>query len=212
MKAFILLLTCSILFFSCKPQISIKAGTSDDATIFFSTGFSESTAKTLKSVSGSDMDAPLFNKDDVLMLLKSAGAINTSATLPNQNEITTIGTLPSLQNHPLSQAGLITKNQKKLSLTLGPKQITAFYELLTEDAKAYLDLMMIPALIGETMSVKEYRELLSSMYGPSFANEIVDGKLTINLSSPNGKTKVEETLNLGELLTANEEKSWSITF
>jgi hypothetical protein len=62
------------------------------------------------------------------------------------------------------------------------------------------------------MSVKEYRELLSSMYGPSFANEIVDGKLTINLSSPNGKTKVEETLNLGELLTANEEKSWSITF
>ena len=73
-------------------------------------------------------------------------------------------------------------------------------------------LMMIPALIGEKMSVPEYRELLASMYGPSFADEIVNGNLTINLSSPNGKKTLSKTISLGEILTATEEKTWSISF
>ena len=202
----------SFSFMSCLPQISVKAGANDEATILFSTGFSKATAKTLQAAANADENAPLFNKDDVLMVLNSAGAINTSATLPSPNEISTAGTLPNLSKHPLSLTGLINKTDKSLKLTLGPKQISEFYELLSDDAKSYLDLMMVPALIGEKMSVSEYRELLASMYGPSFADEIVNGKLTINLASPNGKKTLKDSVSLGELLTTVDEKSWTLNF
>lgn len=201
-----------LIFTSCLPQISVKAGKGDEAVIFFSTGFSAATAKTLQAATGADPNSPLFNKDDVLLVLKSAGATNTSATLPSPTEIATSGTLPNLSSHPLSSSKLITKGSNSLTLTLGPKQITAFYSLLSEDAKSYLDLMMVPALIGEKMSVSEYRDLLASMYGPSFADEIIKGKLTIALSSPDGKKSVRKTLSLGELLCTSQEKSWTVSF
>ena len=72
--------------------------------------------------------------------------------------------------------------------------------------------MMIPSLIGEKMSVTEYRELLASLYGPSFADEIVNGKLIISLSSPDGKRSLKETVSLGDLLCTSEEKSWKLNF
>ena len=208
----ITLISLSLVFTSCLPQISVKAGKADEATILFSTGFSDLTAKTLQNLAGADPNAPLFNKDDVIAVLNSAGAVNTSASLPKPTEITVTGLLPSLSKHQISMAGLISKTEKSLVVTIGPNQISAFYSLLSDDAKSYLDLMMIPALIGDKMSVSEYRELLSSMYGPTFADEIVDGKLTINLSSPDGKQKLKETVTLGELLTAEKERSWKIDF
>ena len=206
------IVTGSVMFTSCLPQISIKAGKGDEATIFFSTGFSPATARTLQTAVGTDENTPLFNKNDILMVLNSAGATNTSASLPSPTEISTEGTLPELSKHPLSMTGLIKKTKKSLTLTLGAKQISAFYELLNDDAKSYLDLMMLPALIGEKMSKTEYRDLLASMYGPNFADEIVNGKLTIALSSPDGKKSVKKSVNLGELLTSEEEMSWSLEF
>ncbi|WP_294428503.1 hypothetical protein [uncultured Treponema sp.] len=208
----IALFSLSLLFTSCLPQISVKAGNGDEATIFFSTGFSDLTAKTLQTLTGADPNAPLFNKDDVIAVLNSAGAKNTSASLPKPTEIAATGLLPSLSEHQISMAGLVTKTEKSLTVTIGPKQITTFYDFLSEDAKSYLDLMMIPALLGEKMTAAEYRELLASMYGPTFADEIVEGKLTINLSSPDGKRKLKETVTLGELLTAEKEYSWKIDF
>lgn len=208
----LLFLLLSVTLTSCLPQISVTAGAGDEAMIFFTTGFSQATAQTLQAATGADKDAPLFDKNDVLQLLESAGAVNASATLPSATEIAASGTLPALAQHPLSRAGLLTKGEKSLTLTLGPKQISAFYELLHEDAQAYFDLMMIPALIGEKLTTAEYRDLLASLYGPSFADEIVSGKLTIRLTSPGGKKTVKETVTLGELLCAAEEKSWTVTF
>lgn len=210
--AAVLLLAVIFSLSSCKPQISIKASSGNEAVLFFSTGFSESTAKTLKNLTGADLNAPLFNKEDVLALLKASGAVNTSAAIPNSTEISASGTIPELSNNSLSKTGLITKNEKSLTLTIGPKQITTFYSLLNEDAKSYLDLMMIPSLVGEKMTVTEYRELLASMYGPTFADEIVNGSLTITLASPDGKKTLKQTVSLGELLTTDKEKSWSLSF
>ena len=205
-------ISLSLMFTSCLPQISVKAGKDDEATILFSTGFSDLTAKTLQNLAGADPNAPLFNKDDVIAVLNSAGAVNTSASLPKPTEITVTGLLPSLSKHQFSMAGLVSKTEKSLTVTIGPNQISAFYALLSDDAKSYLDLMMIPALIGDKMSVTEYRELLSSMYGPTFADEIVDGKLTIKLSSPDGKRQLKESITLGELLTSETERSWKIVY
>lgn len=206
------LLVCSSLFISCLPQVSMKAGNNDEIAFVFSTGFSEGTAKTLKNLSGLAADAPLFNREDILMVLQSAGAVNTIALIPSPTEIAATGSFKEFSKNQLSQIGLIKRSENSLSLTVGPKQIAAFYGLLSEDSKSYLDLMMIPALLGEKMTVTEYRELLASMYGPSFADEIVKGKLTINISSPDGKKTLKENVSLGDLLCAVEEKSWVLSF
>jgi len=109
-------------------------------------------------------------------------------------------------------SGILSKKENSLTLSIGPSQISAFYELLNEDSKSYIDLLMIPALIGEKMSKAEYRDLLASMYGPSFADEIVDGKVKINLSSPDGRKSLKEEISLGDLLTAEKELIWTIKY
>jgi hypothetical protein len=205
-------LLLAFLFTSCLPQISVKAGNADDATIFFSTGFSSAVTKTLKNLSGLDSDASLFNKEDILLVLGECGAVNTSASLPSQNELAASGTLPSLSANKITNSGLLKKNKNSLTLTIGNRQIVDFYNLLSDEAKSYLDLMMIPALIGEKMTFDEYQELLASMYGPTFADEIVNGKLTIVLSSPDGKKQKKDTVRLGDLLTQTEDKIWSVTW
>ena len=210
MKKIYIIILSGLLFISCRPQISIKAEKADEATVFFSTGFSESTAKTLKSLAGTDSSAPLFNKNDVLQLLRAMGAENATANIPSQTEIAATGTVKSLSQNRLFQTGLIKNEDGTLTLTIGPKQIVSFYGILNEDEKSYLDMMMIPALLGEKMSVTEYRELLSSMYGPSFADEIIKGKLTIVLSSPSGKKKVKEEVSLGDLLCSEKEMVWTV--
>lgn len=206
------LIVLSLISTSCLPSISVRAGNGDEAEIFFSTGFSEATAKTLRGMAGLNQDDALFSKDDILLLLQSAGAVKTSASLPSSTEIAANGTIPALSQNQLYRAGVLKKDSKSLVLTLGPRQIVEFYNLLSEDSKSYLDLMMIPALIGEKMTADEYKELLSSMYGPTFADEIVNGKLTVVLTSPDGKKSQKETISLGELLTSLEEKSWVLKF
>ncbi len=209
---FVLAAIFPLILSSCKPQVSVKASSANEALVFFSTGFSQSTAKTLKNLTGTEPDSSLFNKEDILAILESVGAKETSVAIPNPTEVSATGTVRQLAKNPLSTTGLITKTKNSLTLAIGPRQITTFYALLNDEAKSYLDLMMIPALIGEKMSLSEYRELLASMYGPTFASEIVNGKLTISLSSPDGKSSLKEEISLGELLCADEEKVWTLRF
>ncbi len=160
---------------------------------------------------GLDASSPIFKKEDILSLLKSAGVQNPKAELPSSTEISADGKISPFSNNVLCKTGILSKSENSLSLTIGTSQILAFYEILDDEAKSYLDLMMIPALIGEKMTAAEYRELLASMYGPAFADEITGGKLTVSLSSPDGKKTLKETISLGELFTKAETR-WELKY
>jgi hypothetical protein len=81
---------------------------------------------------------------------------------------------------------------------------------MDEESKSYFDLLMVPALTGEEMNVKEYNELLPSVYGPELADEVTEGTLQIELKSPDGKKSVKDSITLGRLLTGTTTKSWSV--
>lgn len=197
---------------SCKPKISVSAVASDDVKISFSTGFSSDTAAALKAMTGASAETPLFSKDDVSLILSQIGAQNSIIQFPSPTEISTAGTIPAISSNPLGICKLIERTEKSLKITLGPEQFKAFYNLLNEEFKAYFDLMMIPALTDEKMSIKEYEELLASMYGPTFAKDVVNGTLEIFVSSPDGKKVKKESVSLGEILTLTESKSWLVNF
>ena len=71
---------------------------------------------------------------------------------------------------------------------------------------------MIPCLTGETSTVTEYQELLSSIYGKELADEIINGKMYINLISPDGSKTNKIQINLGEIFTLSSDKTWSLNW
>lgn len=219
MKKFSIIAILSVIFVlsSCSPFISIKVKKDNSVDVSFKTGFSEETAKILKTISGTPKDVPIFNAGDMIKFLTEAGAYNVSAKVPTENEIQASGNLREIKRTAFYTTEILKsdisdkKGKNKISFSLGSEQITKFYNLLDSNSKSYIDTMMIPALIGEEMSIDEYRMLLSAMYGPTFANELVDGKVTIQLESPNGKT-MKFTEKLGDLLTLKSAKTWTLEY
>lgn len=200
----------AVLCTACSPVITVNATNDGGAKFSFKTGFSKETTKTLRTISGVGENEQLFSAEYMEAILKEAGGENVAASVPSANEIETSALIKKIKESALGYTGVLSRTSKSLTLTIGPEQFLKFYNILTEDSKSYFDMLMIPALIGETMNAEEYRELLSSMYGPSFANELVDGKISITLTSPDGKKVKKATSTLGEILTLREEKSWTV--
>ena len=196
---------------SCSPKISVKANGAGGADVVFKTGFSDSTASTLRTISGLPTNSPIFSADDIKEILTQAGIERTVVRTPTPVHVEASGFIPNVPSE-LSKAKMFSQSGRSLSITLGPNQMKEMYSRLDTESQAYFDMMMIPALIGEDMDAEEYRQLLSALYGTKFANELVDGKLSITLTAPDGKKTTKAEATLGEILTLTEEKTWSVTW
>lgn len=201
------------LLASCTPEIKIKANKDNSMDISFKTGFSEAASKSIKKLVGANESDPLFSPADMVQLITEAGAVNVSAKMPTENDVQANGTLKDVKNTAFSATGILRQEAKNgktaTTLSIGPDEIKSFYSLLDANTQAYVDTMMIPCLIGENMSKTDYKLLLSMMYGPTFAEELVEGNLNITLESADGK-KQRFTEKLGDLLTMNTPKTWTI--
>ena len=202
----------AFLFAACRPKISLAAKELDSVEIKFSTAFPEDTAKALRQMTGAGDEIPIFAEADIKNLLSQAQAQDAEVSVPSSNELLSSGTIRNVPQNVLSKCKIIGKTSDSLSFSLGAEQFQAFYSLLSEEFKSYFDLMMIPCLIGEKMTAAEYEQLLSSMYGPTFAKDVVSGTLEISLSSPDGKKTLKDTISLGEILTLSETKTWKISW
>lgn len=201
------------LLASCTPEIKIKANKDNSMDISFKTGFSEAASKSIKKLVGANESDPLFSPADMVQLITEAGAVNVSAKMPTENDVQANGTLKDVKNTAFNATGILRQEAKNgktaTTLSIGPDEIKSFYSLLDANTQAYVDTMMIPCLIGENMSKTDYKLLLSMMYGPTFAEELVEGNLNITLESADGK-KQRFTEKLGDLLTMNTPKTWTI--
>lgn len=201
---------CTVFaFVSCSSKIAVRAQADSSQVLDFSLSFSEETAKALRIMTGADSNVPLFSESDAENLLGQAGAKEIKVSMPSSNVLSASGKITK-EGGLLSACGVLLRTEKSLSLSLGPEQFTNFYSILSEEFKAYFDLMMIPCLIGEKMTAEEYEKLLSSMYGPAFAKEIVSGTLDISLLSPDGTKKVSDRVSLGEILTMEQTGTWTV--
>lgn len=206
-----------LAFCACSPDLTVQATGVDGATISFSTGFSKSTEQTLKSivgaVSGEANDtAPLFNANDISAMLKATGLQQVFANSKDATTLFASGSARSISEITLAKTGILSRTKKSLTLTLGSIQFQALYAMLDEESQAYFDLMMIPALSDEKMTPAEYNELLASVYGQTFADEITGGSFSMTLISPDGKKRTTAKVTLGEILSLTAEKSWTVNW
>lgn len=223
-----------ILFISCSPEISVNANNDGSTSTSITGGFSTSTADLLKSLacsmdgsnnSSSSKDSPLFSSVDITNALLSAGLKNVYASVPDAEHFSASGVIPNNESQSSTESsgvasflrtGLISRTKNSVSISVGPAELMNIYNSVDEESHGYLDLLMAPVFMGEKMSVSEYHDLLASVYGPSFADELVSGVVTINLSAPtsakSASKKVSEKIPLGELLTLSDRKTWSISW
>ncbi len=196
---------------SCSSSINVTAKNNDDVTLSFSSAFSKKSQDALLSLTGAQENSKtLLSADEVKTFLSSSQATNIKASVSPQNEIDASGDFANISDKNLSSFNILKRTQKSLSLSLGPEQISAFYNSLPEDTRSYFDLLMIPCLNDEKMDIAEYTELLASVYGTTLAEEIVNGQIKIELQAENLKKSVKAQITLGELFTLTEQKTWSV--
>ncbi len=212
MKRLIFIILSAVALCSCSPKAIVKACADGSLDVSFKTGFSDATGATLRRIAGIPSGAPIFSPNDMTMFLLDAGATNVSATTPTAQEVEANGKIKDLSHNALASTGILSRKANAVTLTLGPNQIRTLYTLLDDETKSYFDMMMIPALLGETLSKDEYRMILSAMYGRAFSDELIDGEVLLELSSPDGKKTQRISEKLGDILTLEKEKSWTLNF
>ncbi len=214
---FFLLFACLAVagLVSCSSSLTVTAKSTDGVTLNFNSSFSKEAQTALLSLTGaqdSSTNAPLINAGDVKSFLLSSQATNVKALVSPQNEITASGEFAPLSQKKLSELNILKRTDTSLSLSLGPEQITAFYNSLPEDTRSYFDLLMIPCLNDDQMDINEYTQLLASVYGTTLAQEIANGQIKIELNAENLKKTVKAQITLGELFTLTEQKTWSVSW
>lgn len=208
----------SLFFVSCSPKISIQPKTDNQIFISFSTNFSNKGTKALKEIIGAVGDSEnsekveLLSSKELKLILENIGLQNVISSVSKENSINGSGYLQNINSNFFNKIGILNLTNSSITFSLTPSKIQQFYDSLDEEGQGYLDLLMIPCLTGETSTVTEYQELLSSIYGKELADEIINGKMYINLISPDGSETNKIQINLGEVFTLSSDKTWSLNW
>ena len=187
-KKIIFCLIAAVILTACSPKADIFIQDSGDAVITVdvkasslleslvenAAGFSEGEKKENKSVFNiEEIKAELESKHIRVLSMETQGAagIKTKLKILTGDEAAP----PFLKTEP---------KEGKLSLNIGNADIREFVNLLSEDDREYVELLMAPALTGEELTSKEYEELIKSAYGEKTADELKRAKLRISVTCP----------------------------
>ena len=202
----------SLFLTGCASDFKIKAVNKDDAYISFSMNFTQSFSETFGELTGnsfSQSSSP-FTTEELKSFLQSAQINDVNAVVNENKNISANGILKNISVSNLYKSKILKRTDSSLKLTLGSEQLLNLYKQLNSESQEYLDLLMIPCLNGEEMSLSEYKDFLGAVYGSSLASEITDTTLKIELSSPDAAKKTKASITLGELFTITSSKSWSV--
>ena len=109
------------------------------------------------------------------------------------------------------EIGAVKFDKNGAEILLNDKIINKFISILPQEASEYLDLLMAPIFVGESMTPEEYTELLSTVYGPTLSDEISKSQVQLTLISPTGK-KQYFTEKLVDILCGNAKNAYFIKF
>lgn len=215
-KMFFVVLSIFFLFLlSCNDEIIItytdKSLNTSSAEILVNATAPKSLEDTLVNVLGLEENVVLFTQDDVINSMNSTGfEILDLKTIGKMGLSIKLKTKDLLQNFSeVSEAVKFDKNGAEI--LLNDKIINKFISILPQEASEYLDLLMAPIFVGESMTPEEYIELLSTVYGPTLSDEISKSQVQLTLISPTGK-KQYFTEKLVDILCGNAKNAYFIKF
>lgn len=199
-RFFIPLIFLFSCFVSCKSEVSLKIKNNNNLQIAFSGSVGKGIEKFLNSAGA---DVGMLNPDELKQSFEYNGFEDVLVLKDEKNQFFA-RMLLSEKNSDILGKSLIEFGNKKVKITLTPQSFKEFYDLADENLAAFLDLFMAPVFNDDELSESEYIELLASVYGNDFAQEIKDGSLKIVLLNEDGKN-VSKLIPYTKLFTLKEE-------
>lgn len=191
----LLFISVLVLLSSCQARIdgAVKEGGAADLTLKAALG-PRTTAliRSLRLFLGEGADAPILDGSAIGRSMALAPGMR-SVTLRNNDlhalegsiSISNVGDFLDLG---AEKSRFITFTEghetSSLILTLNRDSAPELISRLSPEVAEYLSALMAPVLLGETMTRKEYLDLVASIYGQPVAGEIADSRIHGSIEFP----------------------------
>lgn len=115
-----------------------------------------------------------FTKEGISVqdiVLKGALGLRISCTVP--------------QTHVLLKDVIgYDKKERKAVLRISPENISSFLEILPQESRDFIDMLMAPLFTGDAIPPAEYEELIGAAYGKKIATELRSAEFTLIVDVP----------------------------
>ncbi|MBO5125040.1 MAG: hypothetical protein J6C11_07920 [Spirochaetaceae bacterium] len=192
---------------ACSPVLKVAVADSGSIVYSVESSVSPLIEETVRSFTGAHQSLPLFNEEQILQALRSAGLSSVGVDTPDNSSLIVsariesavtdkVGTIPSLGAGSVCQdmvpqvAGAIgychssQVGQRKLVLTISPDVLRQVMGIVPAETAEYMDLLSAPILTGESMTAAEYADLIGVIYGDSVAKELRQATVRILVTAP----------------------------
>lgn len=191
------ILCASILFFSCKTEVTLQLNKNGSVDVRFSGGAGK--AFTQMILAATDGEEAVFDTAEISYQLGLNGFTNISAATKGKTDLT-VTMSDSKKSSYLFTSGICSVKDSTLSVNLDTNKLNKFYNSSNEMMQQVLDLLLAPVFNDEVMEENEYLEVIGSFYGDAAAEEIRYSDVKIIIIQPDGK-KSEKTIPMVKLLT-----------
>lgn len=183
-------------FMSCKSEITLTALPDGSTDLKFSGECGKYFESMIRQFSENDNEV-LFDAMGIKQSFTSDGFKNVNVRIPSSTGIDVEMNSPC--ETYLYTSGLISNDNKEISVTVTPEILSKFYKSADEEIVNILDLLLAPVFNDEEMTEEEYLETLASFYGSDASDEIGPCNIKLTLINVDGQKK-EASIPLTKLL------------
>ena len=193
----------------CPLKVTVECDKNDSLSVNFSSelgqAFVESLAQIQQISSENGENSP--NLDEISKKIQSelnAKFFKNAVVNFGKNSLNAAAQVSSIKKFPKEFIDIqkAAGGKKTFTLTLSPQSLAA--SILQEDsaAKTLADILMAPLISGEEMTLQDYKDLLTEIYGDRLAQEILSGNLVVEFVDKTSGKKQSQKIPVAELLVS----------
>ena len=180
-----LAVVCITAACSSSAHIVIRDNTNYDLTAEFipSSLLEKNITHLLKQKSEHADGQSVFNVQELKQAFSKEGISVQDIALKGALGLRLVCTVP--HNHELLK-GVIDYDTKgrKTALRISPENIASFLEMLPQESRDFIDMLMAPLFTGDAIPPAEYEELIGAAYGKKIATELHSAEFTLIVDVP----------------------------
>ena len=199
----------ALFFCGCPLKVTINLDKNDNKSIYFSSNLGTAFLENLNNLQqvpgqeGGSSDNLERISSKIQSELNQSYFKNASVRF-DKNTLTASAQVNSQKALPTEFLGINKSSGDEFYVALDPQSLAAAILQENTTAKTLADILMAPIISGEQMSLAEYKDLLTEIYGAPLASELLSGDLTIEFIK-NGKKQVQR-VPVSDLLLAADGK------
>lgn len=198
----VIVLVCSVLFFSCTSEIGILLNKDGSVDVRFEGSSGLAFATLIRTAAGVEEGDVVFDTREITAELTKNNFSSVNAVSKKGTDLSI--TMKDLQRKsPLFTSGVASVKNGKLFAILSADRLLNFYKASDEEVVSFLDMLLAPVFNDEVLSIEEYIDTIASFYGNEAAEEINTSNFKITLTNADGTSRVF-TIPIAKLLTIDE--------